>query len=175
MPPGDTPSLVGGPYRAPAVRAGDWLDDEIDGRLEVGGWTVAPLSWPRRRKNGRPALILTAELARAVRIESVEAVCYWWGVGATKVWMWRQALGVGRVTDGTRALLQERTGVPADAAARGREAAARPESRRRMAATKAGMPAPAAVRAGLLRAARAPKPPGWGKRANAWMLEGGKR
>lgn len=165
------PELIGGPYVQPQVKAGDWLDDEIEGRLVVGGWTDSPLPWPRRKKTGRPALIFTAELARAVRTESVEAVCHWWGVGPTKVWMWRQALGVGRVTAGTRQLLQERTGVPQDAAARGRATAATPESRAKMARTKRGVPAPASVRAGLLRAAKATKPAGWGKKANQWMQD----
>jgi hypothetical protein len=166
----EPPKLLGAPYSSPPVRPGDWIDDEIDGRLVVGGWTAAPIPWPRRKKTGRAALILSEELARAVRTESVEAVCYWWGVGPTKVWMWRQALGVGRVTDGTRDLLQERTGVPDEAAARGRVVAASPESRAKMSASKTGKPAPESTRTGLLRAAKAPKPEGWGKRANAWML-----
>lgn len=161
--------MIGGPYSAPAVRAGDWLDDEIDGRLEVGGWTSAPLSWPRRKKTGRHSLILTAELARAVSTESAEAICYWWGVGPTKVWMWRQALGVGRVTEGTRMLLQERTGVPPEAARRGRRRAASPESRAKMAATKRGKPMHPATRAALLKASRRRKPAEWGVRASAWM------
>jgi hypothetical protein len=172
MPP---PELIAGPYAAPAVRVGDWVDDEISGLVEVGGWTDAPISWPRRKKTGRAALILTAELARAVRVESVEAVRYWWGVGATKVWQWRRALGVDRATQGTRKLLQERTGVPPEAAARGRAKAASLESRAKMAETKRGMPAPPTVRAGLLRAAKSQKPPGWGARANQWMRQPGKR
>lgn len=98
-----------------------------------------------------------------------EAVCYWWGVGPTKVWQWRQALGVDRVTDGTRRLLQERTGVPEKAAALGRQRAAEPVSRARMAATKTGLPAHPNTRAGLLRAAKAPKPEGWGAKASEWM------
>ncbi|WP_434030131.1 hypothetical protein, partial [[Pseudomonas] boreopolis] len=88
------PELIAGPYMAPSCRAGDWLDDEIEGRIEVGGWTHARLPWPRRKKTGRASLILTAELARAIRTESVEAIRYWWGIGPTKVWQWRKALGV---------------------------------------------------------------------------------
>lgn len=162
-------ALIAGPYTPPACRVGDWLDDEIDGRLEVGGWTDALISWPRRKKTGRASLILTAELARAVRTESAEALCYYWGVRPTKVWQWRQALGVGRVTAGTRRLLQERTGVPPEAAARGRTAAAAPDALQRMAETKRGQPAHPNTRAALLRAAKRAKPAGWGKRANAWM------
>lgn len=163
------PELIAGPYQPPACRAGDWLDDEIDGRVEVGGWTIAPISWPRRKKTGRASLILTAELARAVRTESSEAICYWWGVSTTKVWMWRKALGVERVTDGTRKLLQERTGVPPEAARRGRRKAASPESRAKMAATKRGRPVHPNTRKALRRAARRKKPQEWGVAANAWM------
>lgn len=165
------PELIGGPYVAPRCRPGDWLDDEIDGRLEVGGWTDAPIPWPRRKKTGRAALILTGELARAVRTESVSAIRHHWGVGATKVWMWRQALGVGQTTPGTRKLKQERTGVPPEAAARGRERAASVESRAKMAETKRGKPMHPTTAAALRAAAKAPKPVGWGKRANEWMQQ----
>lgn len=166
------PELIGAPYAAPDCQAGDWLDDEIEGRLQVGGWTSAPMPWPRRRKNGRPSLIVTAELARAVRTESAEAICHWWDVGPTKVWMWRQALGVGRVTDGTRKLRQERTGVPPDAAALGRERAASPESRAKMAASKRGKPVHPNTKAALLAAAKRPKGPEFGALASERMLEG---
>lgn len=165
----NTPALIAGPYQPPACRPGDWLDDEIDGRLPVGGWTSAPIPWPRRKKTGRASLILTAELARAVRAESEEAICHWWGVSAGTVWKWRKALGVGRVTEGTRKLLQERTGVPPEAAARGRERAASPESRAKLAESKRGRPMHEKTQAALLEAAHKPKPPGWGIKANAWM------
>lgn len=166
----DLAPLIGGPYVAPGVAVGDWIDDEIEGRIEVGGWTAAPISWPRRKKTGRASLILTAELARAVRIESVDAICHWWGVRPTKVWMWRKALGVERVTEGTRLLLQERTGVPPEAARLGRKRARSPESRAKMAATKRGVPAHPKTRAALLRAAKRRKSEEWGVRANAWMV-----
>lgn len=163
------PDLIGGPYTAPVCYAGDWLDDAVRGRVQVGGWTAAPIAWPRRKKTGRAALILCGDLERAVRTESVDAVSYWWGVGATTVWAWRKALGVGRVTPGTRRLLQERTGVPEAAAALGRQRARTPESLAKMAQSKRGKKASPATRAALLAAAKASKPPGWGARANAWM------
>jgi len=165
-----TPELIAGPYLPPACTVGGWIDDEIDGRLEVGGWTAAPISWPRRKKAGRASLILCGDLVRAVRTESSEAVAHWWGVGVTKVWMWRKALGVGRVTDGTRKLLQERTGVPPEAAARGRAAAAAPDVIARMAESKRGKPAAPQTKEALLRAAKRKKPSGFGVRANAAML-----
>ncbi|MGL0786512.1 hypothetical protein [Xanthomonas translucens] len=162
------PDLIAGPYHSPACRAGDWLDDEIEGRIEVGGWTDAPISWPRRKKTGRHSLILTAELARAVRTESVAAICHWWRVSPTKVWQWRQALSVG-TTEGSRRIA--RRGIPPEAAAKGRARSAEPDVRARMANTKRGRRAHPQTRAALLRAASAPKPEGWGNRANRWMQD----
>lgn len=162
------PELIGGPYTASSCRVGDWLDDEIEGRTEVGGWTDGRLPWPRRKKTGRPSLILTAELARAVRTESVEAICHWWGVGPTKVWQWRKALGVDTTLGSQRIA---RRGVPPEAAAKGRARAAEADVRARMAEAKRGRPAPPQTRAALLRAAQSPKPEGWGQRANKWMQD----
>lgn len=167
-----TTDLIAGPYHPPACRKGDWLVDELDGLTEVGGWTDAPISWPRRKGTSRPSLILTAELARAVRTESVAAICHWWSVGATKVWQWRKALGVD-TTPGSRAIA--RRGVPPEGAARGRERAAQPDVRARIADAKRGKPVSAKTRAALLVAAKEPKPPCWGKRANKWMQDAKRR
>jgi len=158
--------LIAGPYRSPACRVGDWLDDERAGKVQVGGWTDAPIAWPRRKKTGRHSPILCGDLVRAVRTESVAAIMHYWGVSAGTAWAWRKALGVD-TTDGSRRIA--RRGVPADAAVRGRERAAEPAARARMVASKRGKSAPPQTRAGLLRAAKAPKPPGWGERANRWM------
>lgn len=115
--------------------------------MEVGGWTDAPIAWPRRKKTGRRSLILTAELARAVRTESAAAICHWWGVGPTKVWQWRQALGV-ETTKGSQRIACR--GVPADGAAKGRKRAAQPDARIRMAKTKRGKLVHPNTRAALL-------------------------
>lgn len=166
----DAPPLLFGPYRAPDISDG-WLVDWVDGAIEVGGWTHAPIQWPRRKKTGKHSPILCDDLIRAVMMESSAAIQHHWGVSEGTVWKWRQALGVGRVTPGTRDRLRTETGVPEDAAARGREAAMTPEARARMAASKTGQPAHPNVKAALLRAAKSPKPAGWGARANAWMQE----
>ena len=163
------PELINGPYIAPTCQVGDWLDDELYGRVQVGGWTDSPIPWPRRKKTGKHSPILCGDLVLAVQKESVEAIRYYWGVGATTVWAWRQALGVDRATDGTRKLLQERTGVPPEAAARGRTRAASPESLAKMAETKRGKPMPEVTRKALLRVAKRSKSAAWGVRANAWM------
>lgn len=160
--------LIAGPYRAPVCRVGDWLDDARDGALEVGGWTEAPISWPRRKKTGRHSPILCGDLLRAVRVESVAAISHWWGVSATTVWAWRQALGVD-TTAGSQRIA--RRGVPPDAAAKGRERAKDADVRERIAESKRGKPAHPKTRAALLRAAKAPKPEGWGERANRWMQD----
>lgn len=166
----DAPPLLFGPYAAPDVSEGH-LVDWTDGLIEVGGWTTAPIPWPRRKKTGKHSPILCDELIRAVMMESSAAVQHHWGVSEATVWKWRQALGVGRVTPGTRDRLRTETGVPEDAAARGREAAKSPEARARLSASKTGKPAHPKIKAGLLRAAKARKPEGWGARANAWMQE----
>ena len=49
---------------------------------------------------------MTRELARAVQVESVEAIVYHWGVSRYKVRRWRHALGVDRFNDGTLDLWQ---------------------------------------------------------------------
>lgn len=104
-----------------------------------------------------------------MQTESSAAVQYHWGVGPVTVWRWRQALGVDRITVGTRERLRSETGAPPEAAARGREAAAAPDAIERMATSKRGKPMHPNTRAALLAAAKAPKPEGWGERANRWM------
>lgn len=164
-----------GKYSPPPCKRGDWVFDLRDGAVEVGGWTSAPIPWPRKKKTGRASLILTNELARAIFEESEVAVAYWFGVGVTTVWSWRKTLGVGRITPGTRQLLKDVTGVPPEAAARGRLAARNPEAIERMAASKRGNPVNEVTKLALYRAASRKKPIGWGAKANAWMLAGKKR
>jgi ribosomal protein L34E len=59
------------------------------------------------RSPGQPGLILSGDLVRAVEQEAAVAVAAYWGVSAQQVRRWRRALGVDRVTDGTRQLLAE--------------------------------------------------------------------
>lgn len=98
-------------YPPPRVRRGDWLDDVLLGRVQVGGYHDGPIPWPYRRRTGAHSLILTETLARMVRTEAARDVQAALGVSEGVVWRWRKALGVG---------------------ARGREAAAQPEARERM-------------------------------------------
>ncbi|MBN9242418.1 MAG: hypothetical protein J0I98_06460 [Mesorhizobium sp.] len=169
------PRLLAGPYVAPTVQCGDVLADEIDGDVEVGSYSAGRIAWPCRRKPGRRSLILTGDLVLAVRTESSEAIQYWFGVGAVTAWKWRSALGVDRQNNaGTQKLYRDLkpAKLTPDRAAKGRIAAASPAAIERMAAAKRGVPAHPRTRAALIEAAKAPKPDGWGERANRWMLAG---
>lgn len=122
----DRLTLLYGPYIAPKVRKGDWLTCELRGSVQVGGYTSALIPWPRQLKAGRPCLIVTTELARAVRAESEIAIAHHWGVGITTIWAWRRALSVPQVNDGTLRLYRDYKPIKLtdEAAAAGREAIA---------------------------------------------------
>ena len=40
--------LLGAPYTSPLVIPGDWLVDELEGAVEVGGFTDGLFRWPTR-------------------------------------------------------------------------------------------------------------------------------
>ncbi|HCG1082800.1 TPA: hypothetical protein NJF95_005248 [Pseudomonas aeruginosa] len=88
--------LLGAPYTSPLVIPGDWLVDELEGAVEVGGFTDDLFRWPTRKRSGRPSPILCGDLLRAVRTECAESVQFWWGFSPSLVGRWRRALGVTR-------------------------------------------------------------------------------
>jgi RNA polymerase sigma factor (sigma-70 family) len=103
-----------------------------------------------------------------VRTESELAIAEHWGVGLTTVWSWRKALGVGRMTEGTRELYREmmpRKLTP-ERVARGRRTARMPEAIEKIRRSKTGKPMHPRTRESLLSAARRPKSEGW-RRANS--------
>ncbi len=98
------PALLGGPYQAPPFEPGSSLVCRIRGRQTVAGVTGAPYPWPycyREGGGGPRILIVCGGLEAAIRAESAQAICYFWGVGRHLVSEWRRALGVGRMTPGT--------------------------------------------------------------------------
>ena len=109
----------------------------------------------------RPFGAWYADLARAVRIESEQAVMRWWGVGQDTVRKWRRALGVGATTEGTSRLRSELSSDPEHVAGL-KEIAARtaadPDRRAKIAAAKRGVPRPAHVREAMRQASIGRKP-----------------
>lgn len=138
--------LLGGPYLAPEVRPGDWLDDAERGLIQVGGYTeIARIPWPRTKKRGKASLILCGDLIRAVQTESAQAIMHWWNVSNTIVARWRKLLGIGQAgSEGSLRLYQQYKPqkLPEDVAARGRENALTPENRAKISAAKTGKPMP---------------------------------
>lgn len=106
-PPADH-KLVAGPYLPPRVRRGDVLFCKRFGEVLVTGFTDR-LRWPCTTRYGQPTPIVTDELARAIRLESVTALCRWWGVSRRIAHKWRRLFGVGRMTPGTFRLRQRQT------------------------------------------------------------------
>lgn len=103
-----THTLLGGPYRPPKnVKPGDVLQTP-DGRETVYAISTAgQIPWPAKARGGHLVPILHGDLVRAVRVESVEAVCALAGVSRWTVQDWRRRCGVGRFNEGTLARWRE--------------------------------------------------------------------
>jgi hypothetical protein len=101
--------LLHGPYTPPSLRRGDKATCFYrDGDVVITGWSDGRIPWPRCRRldthGGGSGLLVDEELARAVRLESEAAICYWFGVNYSFVWRWRKALGVERFNEGSAKL-----------------------------------------------------------------------
>jgi hypothetical protein len=112
--------LFFGPYSPPRIPRNQRLFCEMRGYLRVGSWSNGLIPWPRRHRTG--SVILCGDLVRAVRQESVEAICHHWGVCRGVVQNWRKALGVPEDNPGTRQL-RHRLRTAAHGPARQRAAA----------------------------------------------------
>jgi hypothetical protein len=97
--------LLFGPYAPPKIPRNQRLFCEVRGCLKVGSWSDGLIPWPRRYRTG--SIILCGDLVRAVKLESVEAVCYHWGVCRNVVQNWRHALLVTEFNPGTRQLRKQ--------------------------------------------------------------------
>ena len=98
--------LLHGPYAVPAARVGRTVTCMLRGKAKVCGWTEGRIPWPLLRvgHGGKGVMLVTSELARAVRLESAAAMRYWWGVCSTTVFKWCRALSVPQWNEGTRHL-----------------------------------------------------------------------
>jgi len=155
------PQLLFWPYFAPIIGRGEEIEDVARGKfVRAGNMTDAPIPWPTDLRAGKPTLIVTGDLVRAIKRESSEAIQHHWGVGGVTVYHWRKALGVGRITEGT---LQRYRDIIADkltpeAAQRGRDKIATDQViRDRISASKRGKPAHPNTSAALLKAAKKKK------------------
>jgi hypothetical protein len=96
-------------------------------------------------KRGRAkSLVVYRALAKAVRRESNQAVCHWWGVTPQTVTKWRRTMGVERATEGTSRLHHDYALGPGVTAGRAKAQvkAADPQRRRKIAQAKRGKPRP---------------------------------
>ena len=93
-----------GSYTPPRVRVGEELQCEIRGLSVVRDWHDAPIMWPLTwEPHKRRTLIVTGDLVKAMREETLAAVCANWRVGKSTVGRWKRALGIG-TTPGTQAV-----------------------------------------------------------------------
>jgi hypothetical protein len=125
-----------GTARKPSARSG--------ARSRSSACPTAPIPWPIGKRGRAKGLVVYAGLADAVRRESAQAVAHWWGVTPQTVGVWRKALGVGALTEGTRRLKRDHALEPGIAAARVKAVAEAgdPERRRKIAESRRGKPRP---------------------------------
>ena len=134
-----------GKYRTPRFRIGQKVRCQVRGKVVITGITDAPIPWPiAKGGRGRHSLVVYKGLARAVRDESEQGICYWWGVKTTTVWKWRKALNVGIATPGTSRLHSEYNKEPwaVEARAKAHSKARDPERRRKIAEARRVKPRP---------------------------------
>jgi len=91
-----------GPYEPPRTAPGEVIKCLRFGEVRVGKISHGQMPWPVLEKS--TSLILCGDLVRAIRQEAAQAVAFHWGVTSSTVRKWRRLLGVGRFTEGTRAL-----------------------------------------------------------------------
>ena len=117
-----------GPYRTPRFKVGSVVQDKVRGRVKIIGVSNGRIPWPVAMNWTHRSLVVYRGLSRALRLETLQAVAYWWGVSGEQIRILRRALGIPIFTAGT-ALAQSGTLGPLPSAAccakRGRTRAAR--------------------------------------------------
>jgi hypothetical protein len=139
-----------GTYQTPRVRIGRVLACEArDCDVIVVGYSGGRIPWPVGRRPGTSArsLVVFGGLADAIRRESNQAVCHWWGVTPQTVTKWRKPLGIGLTNAGTYRLRSEYGNEPWAKRARKKAHAknADPARRHRIAEAQRGKKRPAHV------------------------------
>src|SRR5205085_1927066 len=124
----DRYKLIDGPYYPPRTARGRFLVCQLRGKVKVGGYSDAPIPWPRIWR--RRSLVICGDLLRALRTESVYAVSYHWGLCRAIVSYYRQQLSIPRYNPGSHRLFREYI----------IEAARTPEALAKLSAAKEGKP-----------------------------------
>jgi hypothetical protein len=140
---------------ADRFRIGQRVRCLVRGEVVITGITDTPIPWPIGKFGRGRSLVVYKGLARAIRRESNQAVCFWWGITPQTVSKWRKLLSVPRATAGTSRLHSEyATSEPAMAAGRrkGQAKARDPERRRKIAESRRGKPRPPHVVEAVRRA-----------------------
>src|SRR2546422_976993 len=147
----DRYALIDGPYYPPRTARGRFLLCQLRGTVKVGGYSDAPIPWPRIWR--RRSLVICGDLLRALRTESVYAVSYHWGLSRAIVSYYRQQLSIPRHNPGSYRLFREIV----------IESARTPKARAKLSAAKEGKPSTESARdrQRLHRILRRPKPKSW--------------
>ena len=123
--------------------------------MTVRSMSDGRIVWPMtiRKGGGRPFLIVCGDLAKAVKRESAIAICHWWGVTNQTVTVWRKALDVPQVNEGTRRLYVAYTPerLPTEIQEQARAKANSPEANAKKSAAKMGHPVSAKVLSALAK------------------------
>ena len=94
--------LLDGPYYPPRTDRGRFLVCQLRGKVKIGGYSDAPLPWPRIWH--RRSLVICGDLLRALKTESVYAVSYHWGLSHAIVSKYRQDFRIARLNPGSHRL-----------------------------------------------------------------------
>jgi hypothetical protein len=104
-----------GPSKTARFHSGKVFRCEVRSEVVLCGLSAGRVPWrvgkPGWRSRSR-ALVVSRGLAKAVRQETALAVAYHWDVTPQTVTVWRKALGVPPVTDGTRQAKREHFAEP---------------------------------------------------------------
>jgi hypothetical protein len=144
-----------GTYRTPRSASASACAAWCGGEVIISGITDMPIPWPIGKVGRGRSLVVYKGLAMAIRRESNQAVCHWWGLTPQTVSKWRKLLSVPRATPGTSRL--HRTYATSDPAIiegrRKAHAKARdPERCRKISEARRGKPRPPHVREAMLKA-----------------------
>lgn len=96
-----------GPYKQTRYRLGQKVDCERRGELTIVGTSSGRIPWAVGFGPGGNSLVLHGDLVRAVKVETLAAICYWWGVTKVTAWHWRKTLKVPAVNAGILKVKQD--------------------------------------------------------------------